>query len=53
MNYNSVILVGVLVLTAIWWIVHAHRKYPGPKLSGLYLDETAVDRPYEKGEREE
>ncbi|ORY16528.1 choline transport protein, partial [Clohesyomyces aquaticus] len=32
MNYNSVILVGVTVLTAIWWFIHGSRKYPGPKI---------------------
>lgn len=35
---NSVILVGVIVLTAFWWLVHGMRKYPGPKLAGLYLE---------------
>ncbi|MCJ1306889.1 hypothetical protein MMC25_000533 [Agyrium rufum] len=38
MNYNSVILAGVLFLTTIWWFVHGLRKYPGPKLARLYLD---------------
>ena len=38
MNYNSVILVGILVLTAFWWLIHGFRKYPGPKLVGLYLE---------------
>ena len=38
MNYNSVILVGVLVLTAIWWFIHGFTKYPGPKLASLYID---------------
>ncbi|KAF2235931.1 putative choline transport protein [Viridothelium virens] len=37
MNYNSVILVGVIVLTAFWWLVHGIRKYPGPKLAELYI----------------
>jgi choline transport protein len=32
MNYNSVILAGVTVLTTFWWLVHGLRKYPGPKL---------------------
>lgn len=43
MNYNSVILVGVLILTTIWWFVHARRKYPGPKLSNLYVNGKIVD----------
>ena len=36
MNWNSVILVGVVLLTIFWWVVHGLRKYPGPKLSSLY-----------------
>jgi choline transport protein len=38
MNYNSVILVGVLFITTVWWIIHGFKNYPGPKLVGLYLD---------------
>ena len=39
MNYNSVILVGVLVLTSIWWMVHGLRNYDGPRLTHLYIHE--------------
>ena len=42
MNYNSVILVGVVVLTTIWWFVHGIRKYPGPRISKLYGHEYGV-----------
>ena len=38
MNYNSVILVGVTTLTAIWWFIHGSSKYPGPKMSHIYLE---------------
>ncbi|KAK5684538.1 hypothetical protein LTS10_004408 [Elasticomyces elasticus] len=38
MNWNSVILVGCLVLTTVWWFVHGQRKYPGPKLQHLYIE---------------
>jgi len=31
MNYNSVILAGVIFLTTVWWFIHGSRKYPGPK----------------------
>ncbi|KAI0397363.1 amino acid transporter [Xylariaceae sp. FL0594] len=37
MNYNSVILVGVVVLSAVWWLVHATHHYPGPKVMELYI----------------
>ena len=36
MNYNSVILVGVVSLISFWWLVHGLRKYPGPKLGSMY-----------------
>ncbi|KAJ7076672.1 choline transport protein [Mycena belliarum] len=35
MNYNSVILVGCVVLTAFWWIIHGRTQYPGPSLPHL------------------
>ncbi|EFX00904.1 choline transporter [Grosmannia clavigera kw1407] len=40
MTYNSVILVGVVCLTTIWWFAHAIRHYPGPKVMGLYIGDT-------------
>ena len=42
MNYNSVILVGVLVITTAWWFAHARQHYPGPKLTSLYVDGKVV-----------
>ena len=48
MNYNSVILVGVLVLTIAWWFIHARVKYPGPKLSNLYVEGHIVELPKEE-----
>lgn len=35
MNYNSVILAGVIFLTWAWWVVHARVNYVGPKLGGF------------------
>lgn len=43
MNYNSVILVGVLFLTTAWWFIHGARKYSGPKLIHLYDGGRVVD----------
>lgn len=37
MNYNSVILAGVVAMTAFWWVVHAYRNYPGPKVMTMYI----------------
>ncbi|KAI1649898.1 putative choline transport protein [Daldinia loculata] len=42
MNYNSVILVGTLTLSSIWWIVHGTRHYPGPKVMKLYIHDDLV-----------
>jgi hypothetical protein len=55
MNYNSVILVGVVALTGIWWIVYGMRNYPGPRLTHLYIptdesDSTLAANPVEKVE---
>ncbi|KAI1752203.1 amino acid transporter [Xylaria castorea] len=37
MNYNSVILVGTIAISVVWWFVHATRHYPGPKVMRLYI----------------
>lgn len=39
MNYNSVILAGVVAMTVAWWFVHATRRYVGPKVDFLYDDD--------------
>ncbi|KXL43141.1 hypothetical protein M433DRAFT_58879 [Acidomyces richmondensis BFW] len=39
MNWNSVILVGCVFLTVAWWLIHGTHKYPGPKLTGLYIED--------------
>jgi hypothetical protein len=39
MNYNSVILVGVVALTGLWWLVNAAEHYPGPRLMHLYISD--------------
>ncbi|RFU28996.1 hypothetical protein B7463_g7338, partial [Scytalidium lignicola] len=38
MNYNSVILVGIVFLTTVWWFVHGRGKYTGPKLGGFVAE---------------
>lgn len=53
MNYNSVILVGILVLTTFWWFVHGMRKYPGPKLAKMYGAGKVIDLPNEGMDRKE
>jgi len=48
MNYNSVILVGVLFLTTFWWFFHATRNYEGPKLASMLESSVAEARRYSK-----
>lgn len=38
MNWNSLIFGCILVLITFWWFVHGAKRYPGPKLAGLYLE---------------
>jgi choline transport protein len=47
MNYNCVILAGVLFITAAWWFIHAGKNYPGPKVMTMYIhdDKQASDAP--------
>lgn len=50
MNYNSVITVGVVVLTAAWWVIHARKNYPGPKVMTMYIHEgQSVEEPLAAG----
>lgn len=44
MNYNCVILGGVVALTAAWWFIHAGKNYPGPKVMTIYIHD---DKPSE------
>ncbi|PVI06748.1 putative choline transport protein [Periconia macrospinosa] len=38
MNYNSVILVGVVALTTIWWFINGGKKYQAPIVAQRYLE---------------
>lgn len=44
MNYNSVILVGVVALTTFWWFVYGNRKYEGPKLGEMLNESVEEER---------
>ena len=45
MNYNSVILMGTIALTAFWWFVHGLRKYPGPRVAEfIHADSTDLSK---------
>jgi hypothetical protein len=49
MNYNSVILCGVITLVTIWWFVHAVRKYEGPDVK-MMVEINSLDRGRRKSE---
>jgi hypothetical protein len=42
MNWNSVILAGTVFITAVWWVIHAKRNYPGPRVMSLYIHTDGV-----------
>jgi choline transport protein len=44
MNYNCVILVGVVFLATCWWFGNASRHYAGPKLEGVIGVEEVRER---------
>ncbi|KAM0558030.1 hypothetical protein ACHAPJ_005197 [Fusarium lateritium] len=44
MNYNSVILVGVCVITTVWWLVSAMKYYRGPSFLHVYPDSAAKEQ---------
>ncbi|KDN60390.1 putative choline transporter [Colletotrichum sublineola] len=37
MNWSSVILVGTVAVSALWWTFHALKHYPVPKVMDLYI----------------
>ena len=41
MNYTSVILAGIFAIAMFWWLVNGIRKYPGPVLTGMYIEGVA------------
>ncbi|KAJ8127587.1 hypothetical protein O1611_g6049 [Lasiodiplodia mahajangana] len=42
MNYTSVVLAGIIALSAIWWLIHATHHYPGPRVMRLYIHEDSA-----------
>ncbi|KAF0328013.1 choline transporter [Colletotrichum asianum] len=42
MNWSSVILVGTVAITGLWWAAHAVKHYPGPKVMELYIETDGV-----------
>ena len=44
MNYSSVIVVGFMALSAVWYIVYARKIYEGPPASDGIVDERLDER---------
>ncbi|EPE03265.1 choline transporter [Ophiostoma piceae UAMH 11346] len=40
MNYNSVIIVGIVIITAVLWFTHAVRYYKAPQLQVVFVHDT-------------
>ncbi len=43
MNYNALILVGIVFVTAVWWFGHGTRHYPGPKVMTMYMHDDSIE----------
>lgn len=51
MNYTSVITVGLMVLTAVWWFVGGRRQYQGPHYSFEAAERLAAFQEGKQGRR--
>jgi choline transport protein len=51
MNYTSVIVVGLMVLTAFWWVFRAKRQYHGPQYSFEAAEQLAACQEGKEGRR--
>lgn len=51
MNYTSVIVVGLMVLTAFWWVFRGRRQYHGPQYSFEAAERLATFQEGKEGRR--
>ncbi|KAJ5163378.1 Amino acid/polyamine transporter I [Penicillium coprophilum] len=51
MNYTSVIVVGLMVLTASWWVLRGRRQYCGPHYSFEAAERLAAFQEGKEGRR--
>ncbi|KGO71707.1 Amino acid/polyamine transporter I [Penicillium italicum] len=51
MNYTSVIVVGLMVLTAFWWVIRGRRQYRGPQYSFEAAERLATFQEGKEGRR--
>ncbi|KAJ5514330.1 Amino acid/polyamine transporter I [Penicillium fimorum] len=51
MNYTSVIVVGLMVLTAFWWVFRGRRQYRGPHYSFEAAERLAAFQEGKEGRR--
>ena len=46
MNYAVVVFVGIIVLSALWYVISGHKNYHGPPSEGLQAAaESSPERP--------
>lgn len=38
MNYAVVVFVGIIIISAVWYVVSGHKNYKGPPSEGLHID---------------
>ncbi|EYE92003.1 putative amino acid permease [Aspergillus ruber CBS 135680] len=38
MNYAVVVFVGIIIISAVWYIISGHKNYHGPPSEGLHID---------------
>jgi hypothetical protein len=51
MNYTSVIIVGLMALTALWWLFRGRRQYHGPHYSFEAAERLAAFQEGKEGRR--
>ncbi|CAG8332358.1 unnamed protein product [Penicillium salamii] len=51
MNYTSVITVGLMALTAVWWMARGRRQYQGPQYSFEAAERLAAFQEGKQGRR--
>jgi choline transport protein len=51
MNYTSVIIVGLMALTALWWVLRGRRQYQGPQYSFEAAERLATFQEGKQGRR--
>lgn len=38
MNYAVVVFVGIIIISAVWYLISGHKNYQGPPSEALHMD---------------